>query len=466
MGLVDGDADFDAFSPAVAYNPTAHEYLVVWRGDDVTVSEQEVYGQRLDAGTGAELGTNDFRISDVGPDGDPAFQAFNPAVVYNPTANEYLVVWDSDTDVDNEFEIFGQRIDATTGAELGTNDFRISDQGPDGVPSIVGGRFPSVAYNDLADEYLVVWTGEEVDGEAGVYAQRLDGSTAAEVGTNDFALSDIGPGTGGERPAVAYHPSANEYLVVWHSKVDLGCVVFPCEIEIFGQRLAGASAAEIGANDFRISHQGPDGSADFIATEVDVTYNSTVDEYLVVWQGTATVGFESEIFGQRLDLAGAEIGATDFQISDLGPDGDVDFAALQPSVTYNPFNDEYLVVWLGDDDRGTLVNGEIEMFGQFLDGSTGAEVGANDFRVSTMGTDGDPLLGVALALTGRAVAHNGADGYLVVWSADDDSGGLVDQEYEVYGIRFVPEPAAWLMLAAGSGLLAMLCRGGRRRRVL
>ena len=87
------------------------------------------------------------------------------------------------------------------------------------------------------------------------------------------------------------------------------------------------------------------------------------------------------------------------------------------------------------------------------------------FGQGPRGLPAEPLLGVALALTGRAVVHNGAGEYLVVWSADDDSGGLVDQEYEVYGVRFVPEPAAWLMLAAGSGLLAILYRGGRRRRV-
>lgn len=62
----------------------------------------------------SEVGTNGFRISDMGPDGDTAFTAEDAAVAYNATDNEYLVVWDGDDDtgslVDEEFEIFGQRL--------------------------------------------------------------------------------------------------------------------------------------------------------------------------------------------------------------------------------------------------------------------------------------------------------------------------------------------------------------------
>jgi hypothetical protein len=63
--------------------------------------------------TPAEVGANDFRLSHMGPAGDPNFDAFDPAVAYNPTNNEYLVVWRGDDNtpplVNDEFEIFGQR---------------------------------------------------------------------------------------------------------------------------------------------------------------------------------------------------------------------------------------------------------------------------------------------------------------------------------------------------------------------
>src|SRR5438876_1719533 len=81
----------------------------------------------------AEIGTNDFRITNMGTDGTTGPSALNPAIAYNSRNNEYLVVFIGDpTNGTGETEIYGQRIDGTTGALLGTHDFRISHMGPDG----------------------------------------------------------------------------------------------------------------------------------------------------------------------------------------------------------------------------------------------------------------------------------------------------------------------------------------------
>ena len=51
-----------------------------------------------------------------GRTGTPASPPSIPAVAYNSTNNEYLVVWAGDDNtaplVDDEFEIFGQRLNA------------------------------------------------------------------------------------------------------------------------------------------------------------------------------------------------------------------------------------------------------------------------------------------------------------------------------------------------------------------
>ena len=52
-------------------------------------------------------------------------------------------------------------------------------------------------------------------------------------------------------------------------------------------------------------------------------------------------------------------------------------------------NNEFLVVWQGDDNSGSLVEGEEEIFGQRLNAATGAAVGNNDFRISDMGPNQD-----------------------------------------------------------------------------
>jgi hypothetical protein len=304
-------------------------------------------------------------------------------------------------------------------SEIGPNDFRISDMGPDGDANFDAGGIafwsePAVAYNANADEYLVVWMGDDgsgaqIDEELEIYGQRLDALTGAEVGPNDFRISDMGPdgnaSFGGFIPAVAYNPNADEYLVVWYGDDDTGSLADD-GFENFGQRLDGSTGAEIGPNDFRISDMGPDGNADFNGGVPSVTYNSNADEYLVVWYGDdgsgAQVDNEFEIYGQRLDAStGAEIGPNDFRISDMGPDGDANFRAIAPSVAYNSNADEYLVVWYGDE-----IDQDFEIYGQRLDASTGAEIGINDFRISDTVFDA----------TFSAVAYNpSADEYLVVW---------------------------------------------------
>ncbi len=102
----------------MAYDALHHEYLVVWHADEfrpplVTDNEQEIYGQRLNASSGAEVGDNDFRVSKMGPDNDNTYNAYYPDVAANSSNAEYLIVWQGDDDaaplVDNEVEIYGQR---------------------------------------------------------------------------------------------------------------------------------------------------------------------------------------------------------------------------------------------------------------------------------------------------------------------------------------------------------------------
>jgi hypothetical protein len=454
----DGNIYYDAYNPAVAYNSTDNEYLVVWEGDDNTAplvdGESEIFGQRINAATGAEVGTNDFRISDMGPNGNPNYDAWNPAVAYNSTDNEYLVVWygydDTAPLVLWESEIFGQRINAATGAEVGTNDFRISDMGPDGN-DIYDAWHPAVAYNSTDNEYLVVWYGYDdtaplVFDEFEIFGQRINAATGAEVGINDFRISDMGPDGNTDYdaryPAVAYNSTDNEYLVVWYGDDSTASLVL-WEDEIFGQRINAATGAEVGTNDFRISDMGPDGDDSYDAYYPAVAYNSTDNEYLVVWEGddntAPLVDDEFEIFGQRINAAtGAEVGINDFRISDMGPDGNTVYGAHYPAVAYkSTYNDEYLVVWYGYDDTAPLVLWEFEIFGQRINAATGAEVGINDFRISDMGPDGNTDYDARYPAVAYKSTYN--DEYLVVWEGDDDTAPLVDNEAEIFGQRFDPD---------------------------
>ncbi|MDH3225543.1 MAG: hypothetical protein OEM67_00415, partial [Thermoleophilia bacterium] len=243
----DGDAQFDASLASVAYNSLHHEYLVVWQGATTTAGEFEIYGHRIDS-EGRLRGLLK-RISDMGPDGNPAFGAFDPAVVYNAAANEYLVTWRGDDDTgalaDDEFEVFAQRLTAA-GVEIGS-DTRISDMGPDGNPAYGAGA-PAVAYNTTNDDYLVTWSGDDdtgalADDEFEVFAQRVS-VAGAEIGV-DTRVSQMGtdgdPSRGAFDPAVAHNAAADDYLVTWRGDDDTAPLVDD-EFEVFAQRLGAGGA--------------------------------------------------------------------------------------------------------------------------------------------------------------------------------------------------------------------------------
>jgi roadblock/LC7 domain-containing protein len=388
-----------------------------------------------------EQGANDFRISFVDGTGDPTLSALSPAVAYNSNAREYLVVWSAGTREGCVFpnrdeEVFARRIDASSGQLLGAA-MNVSQMGSFPCDNGAQGFEPAVAFNAMTGDYLVAWQGREgvTLEEREIYVRRIavDGTLASKT-----QISDMG-GTATAfyafDPAVVWNATENEYLVVWQGTDDVGGLVSG-ENEIFGQRLD-AAGEPIGVNDFRISDMGGTGTIMYGGFTPRVAWNAAQNEYLVVWVGDDNVGGlinnEFEIFGQRLNENGTAQGANDFRISDAGGTGtaSVTLYADRPDVVWNAARDEYLVVWYGGDDVGDLSEDELEIFGQRLDGSGGA-IGENDFRISDMGGTGDNPFD---AFDPRVVASRDIGEYLVVWLGDDDVGGLVDGEREIFGQR-------------------------------
>ncbi len=414
----DTDADRDADHPAVAYNSAANEYLVAWAGDSLaTDGEFEIFGQRVSA-AGAELGA-DFRISNLGMDGDADRDAEQPAVAYDSAVNEYLVVWEGDgLATEGELEIFGQRLSAA-GAQLGA-DFRISNLGMDG-DAARDAEEPAVAYNSNDNQYLVTWHGDGLvdNGETEIFGQRLSGG-GAELSI-DFRISNVGTdgdtARDAESSALAYTSTGGEYVVVWEGDG----LATDGEVEIFGQRVSAAGAQVPNATDFRISNLGTDGNDDS-AENPALAFAPTVNEYLVTWQGSGpATNFDPEIFGQRLGGGAAELGS-DFQIFNTAE-------AADPAVAYSSAANEYMVTFEG---AGPTANNQFEILGQRLS-AAGAKLGT-DVRIShttDVGANREPFE--------SAVAYNAAaNEYLATWAGD---GLPTDSEYEIFGRRLA-EPAS------------------------
>ena len=411
----------DAREPSVAYNTQDGQFLVVWRADTRVDNQNEIFGQLLDR-AGNKVG-GEIQVATMSGGDDAA----EPDVAYNPDRNEYLVVWRQSTGLARD--VFGQRLLAN-GTEVGTDDFTISN-----LAAGTATGSPAVAYNATGQEYLVVWYSDEGatsgQGALQVWGQRLDG-LGAEVGA-DSQISHLGDGSRVNSAAVAYNIAQNQYFVAWHGDQTLPTAT---NWEVWGQ-LLNANGSEDGS-DFRITNAT---AIDDDALTPDVAYNSTDNEYLVAY----SLGGPDEIFGQRFDSSGSEIGETDFQISDKAAVGSPGFT--RPSLLHNPTDNEYLAVW-----RET--GGVIDTFGQVV-GSDGAlvesQIMISDVQGGTAETNRD--VGDATML-----AYNGDDNeYLAVWRADGPPGLTADGVDEIFGQRLVPEPTTMILLMGGA-LAALLRR--------
>ena len=313
-------------SPTTAYNSTEAQYLIVWEDARRGAANLDIYGQIVSS-TG-ELLIGPFPIA-VAPNNQTL-----PFAAYNGTDNQYLVIWDDRRDrATNGQDLYGQILSAQ-GEPIGHN-FPIA-AGPDDE-----GR-ATVVYNAIDQQYLAVWEDSRNLATNGVdiYGQRLsnDGRLLGEaipVSTAPMPQA---------RPYVAHNSQTNEYLVVFRDDRNMGT---PTGRDIYGQRMA-ADGRLLGDN-FPVSTA--PGAQNFPS----VAYNGTDNEYLVVWwedRNAATSG--DDIYGQRLSSTGVPLGG-DLAIA-TAPRAQGD-----PSVTYNPVANEYLVVW---EDGRDFTTSSPDIYGQ------------------------------------------------------------------------------------------------------
>lgn len=197
-----GSKDF----PAVAHvedtlSGNQQESLVVWADD--RDGGDDIWSQRI-APSGVVLAGSNTKISGAGGD-------LFPDIAYGPTSSgqgNFLAVWENET-ASGESEVFGrvlQGAGGTIGSPSGAS-FNISEA--------TGGRAtaPSVAYDPLNDQFLVVWG----DDRGGPSAERdIWGQYVNPNGTLAGTNLQIGSSSDLDRaPQVVFHPAALEYMVAW-----------------------------------------------------------------------------------------------------------------------------------------------------------------------------------------------------------------------------------------------------------
>ncbi|MFK7954622.1 MAG: hypothetical protein AB8B96_00875 [Lysobacterales bacterium] len=446
------DSNFRASNPGVAYNTQSNEFLVVWSGSQHPIEpvfETEIYAQRLDGDSGALLG-QPIRVSQMGPDGPPAFgnkgdggqppflEALDPVIAWNGQQNEFLVVWWGDDTtpplVDDKREVFGRRL-GLDGNPVG-DQFRISFMGAQG-DTLAEGISPEVIYNPTQGEYFVTWQGDNINGvfadqEFEIWGQRITGGSNALAG-GVIRISDMGEVDGDNSFTAADSDitlAGGNYLVVWEGDDDGGTAV-DGEQEIYGQLIDASTGTEVGDNDFRISFRGPVGATDYDSGNAVVAFNPQSNQFLVAYNGSddddGTVRNDIEVYVQGVTLGGSLIGEGQ-RISSMGPDGVDTYWGLGPQIAYDSLAGEFLIVWIGENDTGALINNEFEVYGKPLT-ATGNAVRPRR-RLSQMRPDGLSYAGAGLPRLARNPTTNQ---FLMVFSGNDSRDGLAPREREIFG---------------------------------
>jgi hypothetical protein len=304
----------DRYRPGVAYNWVHDEYLVVWH-NTWPDGHRDIYARRVSE-SGQLLSW--FAVS-AGPN-----DRVQPAVAYNATADEYLVVWMYDVNGDGSaYEIWGRTI-AWNGAYQNP-EFQIITHSDRTFWT------PRVAWNSIRNEYMVVWS-------------AFDATTFLPTDVAHAILSPSGNKLFGAIITDAYQPhqaditynvAKNEYLVVWRRMWAAG------DGDIKAARLGGFSGQVVT----------PPGVFTINALTEDqllpaVTTNQQ-DRYMVVWQH-AFPGpcCDWDIRGQELDVNGNLVGSPFFMAASTDDE-------TSPAIVARPGTGrDYLAVWQRSSSTG------------------------------------------------------------------------------------------------------------------
>lgn len=303
-------------APALAHNPATSKYLLVWEDHN----NQDIYGQLVNAN--GSLSGSQFPIAVA------AEYQWNPDLALNPSANQFLVVWQDDRLVPYVQDIYGQLVNAD-GSLSGAN-FVISAQTTEQV-------HPAVAYNTATNQYLVVW---HDDTTRDIYAYRVnaDGSLSG----TDFAISTSSAEQ--RYPDLAYAASADRFLIVWEHNAD-----------IYGRLVNGDSS--FAGPEFQI------GSSSGVLSEPVVAFDTSNRQFLVVWRDS--VGWD-DLYARQVDTNGNMPGSQFDFVYATGDD-------VSPAIAFNSTSPQFLVAWqhqtcndYGCDDYDKDIFGAFyQAFGEF-----------------------------------------------------------------------------------------------------
>ncbi len=371
--------------PAVGFNPFDNQFLIVWE-QEVTPGQRDIFGQRIDAATGAPIGVR-FPIR------TSLLDESAPRVAFSETSRSWGVVW---TQGGNN--VAGTLLN-TPGAVIVQAFFVGNNKGTSTQPDIV--------WRSAQDQFCIVWV-DTADGTGDLYGELRRADSGAVV-VDDTVLRDVLAGTL-ETPRVVYNATRDAHWIAYVSK---GAEA-PSTESVFGFGFDGGLTTMTTPVTVLSSTAGEE-------ARPAIAWDSAMDQYLVVFESKSPTFYD--VFGQRVRPDGSLVGGN-FAIAN-DPASTREQSA---GVSFASSSNTYLVVWDEGPDGGPF---DLE----------GREVGA----------DGTPVGAVLeISQTGMAATNEtfpavayGPGQWLTIWQ---DGRNLAD--FDIWGQRVAPGSASATLVSA------------------
>lgn len=292
---------FNEMQGVGAYNHDDDQYLVVWATKSEE-GEQNLYARRLTGG-GVVTTTDTITLtSNTGPE--------VPDVVYLASTEQYLAVWQDNRNFgSNGLDIYG-RVITPTGA-IGSSDFVISNHS-------ASESYPRLALSVDNGAWVVWQRNNGVTTGQDLYAYELN-SSGQPVGSLVTVYTEASsPGYNQERPVITLN-SLGDIVFAWHDNRKGNKDIY-ARLRLDNGDMGGDFLTHPASDDQENAH---------------VAYNTTEDEYFVVWQDFRNDLVGWQVYGQRVSENGVLIG-DNILISTSG---------LEPDVAYSSNSNDYLIVW-------------------------------------------------------------------------------------------------------------------------
>jgi hypothetical protein len=373
--------DRDRFLPAVTYNSNHREYLVAWH--QVAIGSRQVY-TRLVTHDGTPLGyPNRITAAETRDN-------FQPAVAYNATTDQYLVVWMVDANGDGSlYEIWGQL--------LHPNNEPVASVFP--IFTFPNRKFwtPKVVWNSQQNNFFVIWNAFDATTNL---PTDVAGVHVTADGIPDAAAHIITTAQYPHQANLVYNATTNNYFVVWRHEFSVS------DWDIYGA-LLDANGSVIGG-EFAINLENVDSQSPAVA--------SSGNHYFVVWQHWAGASG-----GNVWDIVGQIFKADGTPLIGPFPVAASTYSTMKPAVVASRNGaEDFLTVFQQDTSIGIAIRARRDrMVGDSLSAAIDQfEVAPGNFYQNT-----NPVVGSA------------PDGYFMAYEGDSTGDPTVYQY--IYGRAWV-----------------------------